>query len=142
MDWDGWSGFQGGGTYVILNRKSLLSLQMDHHGEISTGPHVPNDLAQLWQIRIWAGRNIYVLENFEHEDLMVVTGVSQQVVGEGPTNQCVEAGEDFHVYEDEEAHWAIDMDKHALEPGKMVTYVSLLTFEITQSKAVPVDSVA
>ena len=37
MNWDGWSGFQGEGTYVILNRKSLLSLQMDHHREISTG---------------------------------------------------------------------------------------------------------
>lgn len=37
IDWDGWSGFQGEGTYVILNRKFLLSLQMDHYGEISTG---------------------------------------------------------------------------------------------------------
>ncbi|KAL8981810.1 MAG: hypothetical protein Q9205_003508 [Flavoplaca limonia] len=122
MDWDGWSGFQGEGTYVILNRKSLLSLQMDHHGEISTGAHIPNDLTQLWQIRKGAGWNIYVLENFEYEDLMVVKGVSQQVVGGRPINQCVKADEDFHKYLDEEAHWAIDMDKHALEPGKMVTF--------------------
>ncbi len=63
-------------------------------------------------------------------------------MGERPINQCVEADEDFHAYEDEEAYWAIDLYKHALEPGKMVTYVSFLTFKITQSKLVPVDSVA
>ncbi|KAI4267631.1 MAG: hypothetical protein L6R38_008161 [Xanthoria sp. 2 TBL-2021] len=68
MNWDKWSGFQGSGIYIILNRSSLYSLDLNHNDDlISLRPHTPHTPSQLWHIHKWSGGDVYVIENVHHK---------------------------------------------------------------------------
>ncbi|KAI4267632.1 MAG: hypothetical protein L6R38_008162 [Xanthoria sp. 2 TBL-2021] len=74
MDWDSRSGFDGEGTYVIINKASLFSLELDDCGGLSVNPHTPNNPAQLWEIHKWSSGDIYVIKNLNEKELVVVQG--------------------------------------------------------------------
>ncbi|KAL8987523.1 MAG: hypothetical protein Q9169_008690 [Polycauliona sp. 2 TL-2023] len=133
IHWPGFTGFTGSGLYVILNRASLMCIQLDG---VLRG-HMPHDEAQIWRIQHMPeakGKgDVYSIQNVYDDKKTLIP------FPEDPADEAADDNASTGVKDDannEATSWTIDTKSYALEPGKMVNV------EIIQINTTNTDSKA
>ncbi|KAL8655414.1 MAG: hypothetical protein Q9226_003065 [Calogaya cf. arnoldii] len=125
MEWIQWSGFDGNGKYVIINKSSLLCLELrEESGDdyISLKSHTSNNPAQLWWIAKWQGGDLYILLNERYKHIITSRGPNQTVLA-NLTPEEITSGN--HPTSPLDGLWVIDKGMYALLPGRMVAFRSV-----------------
>ncbi|KAL8805825.1 MAG: hypothetical protein Q9182_001737 [Xanthomendoza sp. 2 TL-2023] len=76
MDWNGWSGFRGNGTYIIMNKGSLTALEArPSSGHTIRGfAHCPHNWSQVWEIQKRYDGGLFVIKNVGMGTYLTATG--------------------------------------------------------------------
>ncbi|KAL8668909.1 MAG: hypothetical protein Q9224_007768, partial [Gallowayella concinna] len=121
MDWNSWSGFQGNGTYIVLNRGSLTALEACSSSSqpgftVEGFGHCPHNQCQVWKIQQRHEGGVYVIKNVGEGTYLTATGPEEIVVGAiGPA-----LDESLDLEEHQHQLWGIDTSMCAMEEGRMV----------------------
>ncbi|KAL8919803.1 MAG: hypothetical protein Q9172_004808 [Xanthocarpia lactea] len=125
MSWHAWSGFTGEGTYVILNKASLTCLDLEEGSKepgtkVQGFTHIPNNSAQLWDIRKRLEADVYYIQCKSSETVLTASGPESPVVGmpKGPMGPSTSWQHSLP----KEALWVIDKSIYGLDSGKMVVF--------------------
>ncbi|KAL8897819.1 MAG: hypothetical protein Q9207_007009 [Kuettlingeria erythrocarpa] len=135
MEWHRYSGFVGEGIYVIINKASMTSLDMNEGAsepgaKVQGFAHSPNNGAQVWRFIRHHMADLYVIRNMRGELVLAATGnlsddhpyrrLRRLTSSTGTDEELVGQKHPRNMSGPAEALWVVDSSMYSLHPGKMV----------------------